>query len=149
MTRFYPEKDDIMICFMLSQQTSDVYWWIWLFSYVLTVKSQVLTRVTNSKIGFLGVLIYEMCFKTRCGFILLYSLAHLKLCIYSPFCFAHLNLFFVFTLGILTEEEKTHHCILTQVSLMQMMLHLCFQQPLVCSFKVNGKCEKLDFRGML
>ena len=32
-----------------------------------TVKSQVLTRVTNEKIGFLGVLIYEMCFKTRCG----------------------------------------------------------------------------------
>ena len=32
-----------------------------------TVKSRVLTRVNNQKIGFLGVLKYEMCFKTSWG----------------------------------------------------------------------------------
>jgi hypothetical protein len=41
-----------------------------------TVKSRVLTRVTNKKIGFLSVLIYEMCFKTRCGSIIFYIITY-------------------------------------------------------------------------
>ena len=43
-----------------------LYWRIGTF-WSFTVKSRVLTRVTNLKIRFLHVLIYEMCFKTRCG----------------------------------------------------------------------------------
>ena len=37
-----------------------------------TVKSRVLTRVTNLKNGVLGVIIYETGFKTRCGSIVIF-----------------------------------------------------------------------------
>ena len=39
-----------------------------------TVKSRVLMSVTNLKTGCLSVLIYEMCFETRCGFIVLFGI---------------------------------------------------------------------------
>ena len=41
----------------------------------ITVKSRVLTRVTNKKNRFLGVFIHEMCFKTRCGSIVFFGIS--------------------------------------------------------------------------
>ena len=39
-----------------------------------TVKSRVLTCLTNLKIGFLGEFKYEMCVKTRCGSIIRFQI---------------------------------------------------------------------------
>ena len=51
------------------QSTSKLAWHAWhawqaclISSIIHTVKSRVLTRVTNLKIWFLGVFIYQMCF---------------------------------------------------------------------------------------
>ena len=45
-------------------------------SVLNTVKLRVLTRITNLKMGFWVVLIYEMCFKTRQGSILFFGISH-------------------------------------------------------------------------
>ena len=48
-----------------------------------TIKLRVLMRVTNQKIGFLGLLIYELWFKTRCRSIVFFGISHIKLKVFS------------------------------------------------------------------
>ena len=53
--------------------------WILIVKETVTVKSRVLTRVTNNFFGFLGVHIYETWFKTRGGYIKEIRFGKLKL----------------------------------------------------------------------